>query len=216
MEENMTTNHLPSVEQSRRSYGRLSPTKTLPTNTIFYHRFVMANWKFNLVLNGGSILLLIISGWVFLGLAIATKPQYAIQVFIYLVNLPLFLSTLVGVMVLHELCHFLGYWYFSKQLPRIGFKLLYPHADGSKFYFPRDQFVIATLLPFVAMTTIGLLWLFQANILLIPTLILALAINTAGSLGDIILSAWLLSHPRETYVDDEGGSIAIYRIVGDQ
>ncbi|MEM7332879.1 MAG: DUF3267 domain-containing protein [Chloroflexota bacterium] len=197
---------------SPHDYGRLSPTNILPENATYYHRFIMANWKFNLVVNVGSIFLLIIAGWVFLGLAIATKPQYAIQVFVYLIDLPLFLMTLVGVMFVHELCHFLGYWAFSKKLPKIGYKLMYAHADGGALYFPKNQFVMISLAPFVIITTVGLIWLTQAHILTIPILILGLAINTAGSLGDLILSMWLLSHPVPSYVFDEGGSIAIYKM----
>lgn len=212
MEKDVSNDTLSPPINSDLNNGRLSPTKSLPPNATFYHRLVLANWKFSLLLNIGSIIALLIFGWIFLGFATAAKPRFAIQVFVFLINLPTFLIVLLVIMLLHELCHALVYLLFAKRLPSISFRIFYAQADKGAHYFPRGQFIMIALAPLVMLTAVGLFWLTQAHILMIPRLVIALSINAAGSIGDILIAMWLLSHPVQGYVVDEGEAIVIYTL----
>lgn len=202
------------TETTQSENGRLTPTQTLPANATFYHRLTLATWQFNLLLNLGGILVLLIAIWIFLGVALLLRPQFSLPLFLYRLNLFTFLLTLAVVMGLHELVHFLFHWLFCKKLPRLSFKLLFAEPASSRFYIPRNQFVMTALAPLVLLTAVGLIWLTQSSLLFLPLLILALAINVAGSIGDITLALWLLSHPAHSYIHDEGNAIAIYRVKG--
>ncbi|MBD2257724.1 hypothetical protein [Pseudanabaena sp. FACHB-2040] len=44
----------------------------------------------------------------------------------------------------------------------------------------------------------------------VPGLLLALVVNAAGAVGDLVTAGWLLTQPKQAYVNDYGDGMAIY------
>lgn len=194
--------------------GRLTATTSLPANFTRYHSVNLATWQVTALVNLGSLGLLFIFGWLFLGFAAAINPQFFIlnlTLFVHFLSLPAFLLTLLVTVLLHEICHGLLFWLYTRTRPRIGFNLLYAYAAAPGWYFPKWQYVQIGLAPLLLLTAVGLLWTATAEFGTVPMLVLALAINAAGSIGDLVAVFWLLSQPDKVLVQDEGAEIVLYR-----
>ena len=117
------------------------------------------------------------------------------------------------VVVLHELLHGVCLARFGGSAA-FGFRLsnvLLPDAyAASGSSYTRNQLLVALLAPAIGITAVGLV---AITFVPSPLLVVALAANAAGSVGDLRLAAVLLGHPRDVRVaglphDDQG--IAIY------
>jgi len=96
--------------------------------------------------------------------------------------------------------------------PRFGMKLRQGvfYATADKAYFPRRHFVIVALAPLVGLTLLGM-----AAMLLLPDALayyagLTVALNAAGSIGDLWMSAVVLRYPPDSLIKDEADRIRIY------
>lgn len=125
------------------------------------------------------------------------------------------LPALIVVLVLtfggHEALHGLAILWAGHQ-PRFGMKLrqgvFYATADGA--YFPRRDFIVVALTPLLGMTVLGML-----AMLLLPDALayyagLTVALNAAGSIGDLWMTAVVLRYPQDCLVKDEADRIRIY------
>jgi len=188
-------------------------TKALTDDYKLYHALDLSNWKLMLVTNAAGIVLLFLFGWLFVGLTAALRPAFfiaQISLMTQMLSLQAFLLTIVIVVVFHEVCHAIFFWVFTRERPKIGFNLLYAYAAAPDWYFPRNQFLLIGLAPFLFITFIGVVWLVWADYLMMPRLILALTLNAAGSVGDLLVAVWLLTLPANTLVRDEGAQITIF------
>lgn len=77
------------------------------------------------------------------------------------------------------------------------FLLPYAYAETSGTSYTRNQLLIALLAPFVGITVVGL-----AALTIVPSwlLVVALAANAAGSIGDLWMSTVLLEYPADVRV----------------
>jgi len=127
---------------------------------------------------------------------------------------PLILGCVVAfllVMLVHELVHGLFYWWFAGQRPKFGLKGPYVYvAAPPEVYFPRDQYLIVGVAPFVLLTLLGWLLITIAPAVALPTLIFFVAFNAAGAAGDLLMSACLLSYSSDTLMQDHGTSVIVY------
>lgn len=123
---------------------------------------------------------------------------------------------LVGLVVgLHELLHgvFLARYggdpAYGVGLSR--FLLPYAYAGTEGTSYARNQLLVALLAPFVGITLggIGLLLLYPS-----PLIVLALAANAAGSVGDLWMATHLLQYPARVRIaplpDGDGKGFGIY------
>jgi hypothetical protein len=127
---------------------------------------------------------------------------------------PLILSSVAAfllVMLTHELVHGLFYWRFAGQRPGFGIKGPYVYvAAPPDVYFPRNQYLIVGVAPFVLLTLLGWLLITIAPVIALPTLIFFVAFNAAGAAGDLLMSAYLLSYSSDTLMQDRGTSVVVY------
>ncbi len=194
--------------------GRLHPTKTLPPGFIHFHSLDLSNRKLMIVMNVVGLLLLFIFGWLFMGVAAFLNPQFfwlELRIFAATLTLPAFLLTIALVVVLHELCHALFFWLFSRERPKVGFNLLYAYAAAPDWYFPRRQFVLIGLSPVLLLTLAGLVALPLVDFLTTARIILALTVNAAGAVGDFIVVLWALGQPSDILLRDEGTAVTAYK-----
>ncbi|SEW00515.1 DUF3267 domain-containing protein [Natrinema salifodinae] len=124
------------------------------------------------------------------------------------------LGLLACVVVPHELLHGLFLTRYGGA-PRYGvdvshFVLPYAYAETSGTAFTRNQLLAALLAPFVGITAVGLA---AMAVVPSPVLIVPLAANAAGSIGDLWMAAVLLQYPADVRVGelpDGGQGFGIY------
>ncbi len=189
-------------------------TTILPESFHFYHALNLANRKLMWAQNLIGIILLFFFAWIFMGVAAALNPRFfwlSLYLFAGNVRIVPFLLTAVLIVILHELLHAWGFYWFTKERPMIKFHILYAYTTAPQHYFPRNPFILITLLPLLAITAVGILLLPFITLSTLPYLILALTLNAAGSIGDMVIALWLFSQPADTLVRSEGACISLYR-----
>jgi hypothetical protein len=113
-------------------------------------------------------------------------------------------------LVLHELIHAFFFWRFTKHWANFGFRGVYAFAAAPNWYIPRNQHLIITLAPLVVISAVGILLMLVVPLPLLPWLVLALVVNAAGAVGDLVTAVWLLRHPEQAYVNDYGDGMTIF------
>ncbi|HOM02208.1 MAG TPA: DUF3267 domain-containing protein [Acetivibrio sp.] len=118
-------------------------------------------------------------------------------------------TTLLGVVVFHELLHGLAYIIFGAKL-KFGIKYLniYTMDISGTFYTP-FQMAVILLLPFFVLT--GLLLL--AGILfpdLVYWMVIGMLYNVSGSFGDIFMLCFILYMGKNCKIKDEEYGFGVY------
>ena len=116
----------------------------------------------------------------------------------------------VGVFVMHEAFHGLGFVIFGGQ-PKFGFMVRggvpYAYATCPGHLFTRSQYLVIGALPLVviSLATLPLAAVPQAAV----AAMIAFTLNTAGAVGDLWMLALVLQTPPETrFLDPDGTSMA--------
>lgn len=194
--------------------GRLQATKTLPANFTRFHSLDLTNRNLIIGMNVTGVLLLFVFGWLFWGMAALLTPQLfllQLQIFFSAMRISTVLIIIGLVVLLHELCHALLFWLFSRERPQIGFNLLYAYAAAPNWYFTRRQFVLIGLAPVLLLTLAGFLAMPWVSVVTTSHLVLALTVNAAGAIGDFIVVIWALGQPADILLRDEGTAVAAYK-----
>ena len=122
----------------------------------------------------------------------------------------------VAVIVLHELVHGAVIRYFGGDVS-YGFGLagfVMPYAYTTTTHrLSRGQFVVVALAPLVAITTVGFAVLVAVET---PWLLVPLAFNVSGAIGDVWMTGILLRYPRHVVVEDDATGLRIYGREGDR
>jgi hypothetical protein len=195
----------------------MKATKTLPDAYMPYRTLHLAQWQITVATNVAGLVLLIIFGWLFMGVAAALHPRsfvMGLAMFGRTLTVVEFILTMLAVVILHEFIHAFFFWFFTRERPKIGFNLLYAYAAAPDWYFPRRQFLVIALAPFLLITIVGLVLMPWANFMAIPRLVLALTVNAAGAVGDLIVAVWLFSQSAIAFVRDQGATITSYHKTG--
>ncbi|MCA9917177.1 MAG: DUF3267 domain-containing protein [Anaerolineales bacterium] len=162
-----------------------------------------ANLLALLPLGGGVVLLwLPYQYYRFHGAALALWPNLALPLIWQIVWGVLIF---IGSMLLHEWLHGLALSFFGHQ-PRYAFLKLYFVATIQKgSYLTRPQYLVMTLTPLVTMTLLGGGLLLFLPPVIGQLLLIALLLNTAASIGDLMV-AWrvFLAPPEARFSDDQG------------
>ena len=200
-------------------------TTRLPTN--YRHQATLDLSKSRLAFVGAivsGIVLLILVGWLLLQFAHLVRPAAfegpGLGDILTMttegntsITLPFqpILVALVLVTVIHELVHGLFYWRFAGQRPRFGIKgPSFYVAAPPEVFFPRDQYLIVGIAPFVLLTLAGLLLMIVVPLAVLPTLMLFVAFNAAGAAGDLLMFARLLCFSSDTLMQDRDTGVRVY------
>jgi hypothetical protein len=128
--------------------------------------------------------------------------------------LVIFAFLLLVQVILHELTHAFFFWLFTDERPRFNLKWLYAYAYAAapnNYYLPRNQYLVATLAPFVLITLFGAALLPVISLDMVPILLFIVATNAAGAVGDLFIIGWLLCQPANALVHNAGVAMIIYR-----
>ncbi|MGH2537556.1 MAG: metalloprotease family protein [Candidatus Promineifilaceae bacterium] len=171
-----------------------------------------ANRPLAIGLNLFGLALFFAAGWLFWQAARAIRPELGARLALVFSapGVLAILLTLAGVVVLHELAHALFFWIYTGTRPKLGLGPFYAFAAAPDWYLPRNQFLVTGLAPLVLLSLLGLAALVPAPLAAAPILVLALAANAAGAIGDLWVAGWLLRFPPLALARDSGPEIAIY------
>jgi len=116
----------------------------------------------------------------------------------------------VVMLIVHEGLHGLVFWRTTGEAPKFEFKVYYASASPGDWYLPRRPFMLATLLPLVAISGLCLLLLPFAGPYLRYLLILLAVFNASGAAGDMVVALRLARLPVETLAKDTGAAVTFF------
>ena len=93
-----------------------------------------------------------------------------------------------------------------------GVRIFYAYAAAPEWYIPRGQYAIVGLAPLVVITIVGLALLLVTPSPAVWAVVFVVALNAAGSIGDLLAVAWLLAQRSATLACDKGDAITLYRL----
>ena len=189
----------------------MQATKYLPPDYRSHKSLNLSGSRTILWLNLTAILLLFFFGWLFSYLVIKLSPINSFQTGIFglfhsntLIIIVAILLSIIIMLVLHELTHAIFFWLFTHEFPRFSLKAGYAFTAAPEWYFPRLQYILVGLSPFLIITTASIaLTMFVAPSLIIYLLLIA-AFNATGSIRDLIVVAWIFRQPMKILIKDEG------------
>lgn len=124
-------------------------------------------------------------------------------------NLLVILVVTTAIIIPHEWLHGLGIRYYGGE-PRYGVGLAHfilPYAYATTDHrFTRNQFLVVLLTPLVVMTLVGIPLMIAFNW---GWLVLPLAANAGGAVGDLWMTLTLLGYPSHVYAEDHRTGIRI-------
>ena len=164
---------------------------------------IFANFIALLPLGGGVLLLwLPYQFYSFNGTPLALLPAWTLPLgWKIILGLLIFL----GSMLLHEWLHGLALQLYGHK-PSYAFHKLYLVATIAKgTYLTRHQYLIMTLTPLLSMTVVG-----GGLLLILPPvigqlLLIALLLNTAASIGDLMVAFRVYNAPKAALFSDDHG-----------
>jgi len=116
----------------------------------------------------------------------------------------------VILMTIHELIHGVFFWIFTRSKPVFALRLFYAYAGAPDWYIPARQFAFVVLSPLVIIGAAGFLLMLlvpESWVLFIAFLV---ALNTGGSMGDLLVFARLLKLPPASLTNDTGDVVTFY------
>jgi hypothetical protein len=166
-----------------------------------------------LVLNVLSLVLTVVCGALFLNLAIAVRAKPLGELSTASSGtFPLVMGIILtgGSLVVHELLHGLGFWWFTRTRPTFGCNIIAAYAGAPGWYIPRNQHLVIGLAPFVVLMTLGVALLLLVPTSLILVMVWLLTWNTLGAAGDLTVCCLELWYSPRALVRDTGMEITIY------
>lgn len=196
----------------------MKATQTLPENYQLFKRLSIRGNAPLLLLNIVGLASLGLISVLMLYLLRWMRPQDVATTFTFSIEstgnfLSVILSVLIatiGMMVVHEALHGIFFWYFTGARPKFGFRGAYAFAAAPDWYLPRNQYLITGLAPLVGITLIGILLLAVAPVSWIPLVLLIVALNAGGAVGDLWVTYWLLRSPADSLGNDQGDVTSLY------
>jgi hypothetical protein len=171
-----------------------------------------AIWGMNL----GSLLLLFLFGWLILAYVQLVRPGILAEVVSHYFNPINFVISLVAVfvvmIVVHELFHGLFFWVFTHRPPKFGLRGWYAFACAPGWFFPRRQYLVIGLAPFVLISLLGMVLLPLLPVEAMVLVLLAVILNAASSVGDLWIILRLLFTRGPLAVEDVGDGMYFYAL----
>ena len=123
-----------------------------------------------------------------------------------------FLLVFFTMVIFHEAIHGLFFWWFTRGKVKFAFKGAYAYAAAPDWYLPKRPYMIVSLAPLVLMTLMGVAAMLVVPLGWISPIMLVVALNAAGAIGDIYVFFLLLRMPEDVLVQDFGEKMEIYSL----
>ncbi|MCW4048997.1 MAG: DUF3267 domain-containing protein [Candidatus Bathyarchaeota archaeon] len=187
-------------------------TKTLPEG---YVQSVEINLKKNkrlaLKLNIAGLPVMILSFFLFSSLVALARPSLmdttgtvTAGVIVVIVGLTVTLLTI------HELVHGFFFWAFTRSRPVFDLHLFYACAGAPDWYIPARKYAVSALGPLVIIDAVGFLLMLLVPLGWVLAPVYMMAMNTAGSTGDLYILTRVLKLSPTSLVNDTGDVVTFY------
>ena len=125
----------------------------------------------------------------------------------------LFLIIGLGVSILlHELIHGAFFWMYSLSRPKFGLRGGYAYAAAPGWFYPRGQYLVIALAPFVLLSILGMVIVAFAPVGALAAILVGMVANVAGAVGDIWIAGMLIRERRNIVVEDLGDGVNFYAL----
>ena len=123
-------------------------------------------------------------------------------------------AVVVGLVVMlftiHELIHGFFFWVFTRSRPVFALRLFYAYAGAPDWHIPTRQYAFVTVGPLVIIGGVGLLLMLLVPESWVLFIAFAVAMNTGGSMGDLLVFTRLFKVPSTSLVRDSGDVVSFY------
>ena len=116
----------------------------------------------------------------------------------------------VMLLTIHELIHGFFFWVFTRSRPVFALRLFYAYAGAPDWYIPTRQYAFVTVGPLVIIGAVGLLLMLLVQESWVLFIAFAVAMNTGGSMGDLLVFTRLFKVPSTSLVRDSGDVVSFY------
>ena len=106
--------------------------------------------------------------------------------------------------------HGFFFWVFTRSRPVFALKLFYAYAGAPDWYIPTRQFMIVALGPLVIIGVAGMLLMLLVPESWVVLIVLMVAFNTGGSVGDLLIFTRLLKLSPTGLANDTGDVMSFY------
>ena len=127
-----------------------------------------------------------------------------------LLPLLVLLGVIFVMVVLHEAIHGLCFWLFTGGSVKFAFKGAYAYAAAPDWYLYKHPYMVVSLAPLVLITVLGLVALWWAPPGWTVPLMLLIAMNASGAIGDIYVFILLTKMPEDALVQDFGELMKLF------
>jgi hypothetical protein len=192
-------------------------TNICPANATLVYSFSLFNnkrlfWLLQIL----ATISLFLFGFLFLLWTIWVRPNLAQTLHAgVVIMLPDLLFLLLGVVlsiVLHELVHGAFFWFFSRSRPRFGFRGGYAYAAAPGWFFPRRQYLVIGLAPFIILSVVGMIVVIFVPLKMLAVTLAAMIANASGSVGDLWIVFKVIRERRNIVIEDLGDGMNFYAI----
>lgn len=172
--------------------------------------------RLNIILQFVGLGWMVLAGWLLAALLAWMRPGFfntiptRISIGL-LIDLMLFLVVMVVTIVVHELVHGLFFWLFAGRRPNFGIGPGYAFAGLPDWFFPKQQYLVIGLSPFVALTILGLAWCVFAPLPLVGQVFAGMVVNAGGAIGDLYVCWRITREAGDVWVKDTGDGFQVYR-----
>ena len=120
------------------------------------------------------------------------------------------LGLMVLLFTIHELIHGFFFWVFTRSRPVFALRLFYAYAGAPDWYIPTRQFMIVALGPLVIIGVVGMLLMLLVPESWVVLIVIMVAFNTGGSVGDLLVFTHLLKLSPTSLANDTGDVMSFY------
>lgn len=192
----------------------MQSTKQLPDGyQEIYSLDLSKNLRAQLALNGAALILILVFGWLFVGISNVLTSEAWVGNLTTLLGRDYLLMILIALIlmpILHEAVHGILFWRYTRQIPKFGLRLGYAYAAAPEWYLSPDQYLVVALAPFSALSVIGIALMLVIPSSILPALIIFLTLNAGGSVGDMFVVWKITRLPKNLLINDQGDIITIY------
>ena len=127
-----------------------------------------------------------------------------------LLPLLVLLGVIFVMVVLHEAIHGVCFWLFTGGRVKFAFKGAYAYAAAPDWFLHKRPYMLVSMAPLVLITVLGLMALWWAPPGWIAPLMLLIAMNASGAIGDIYVFFLLTKMPEDALVQDFGELMKLF------
>jgi hypothetical protein len=128
----------------------------------------------------------------------------------FITPLLVLLAVIIAMVILHEAIHGLFFHLFTGGKVKFAFKGAYAYAAAPDWYVDKAPYMLISLAPLVLITVLGVILLLFVPVGWISPVMLLIALNASGAIGDIYVFFLLLRTPGDVLIQDFGEQMDIF------